>query len=332
VVSAEVVAAVAAMSELSFLTPYWSGSEMMRIHLASLRRFHPDAPIVISKRGGDDGELEAWRNEFGIDYTLEDCGYTDAYLRLLQRCQTRYACILDHDTVLLSGLDSLLDGLSKARYDLVGIEERIRLPEDVGRDPWPESNGWLRFAPGCAASNFLIFDWQAFEKRWGLRGILGKRPSGTRHFDFDYGIGQRLLRHHYLLPFHIRKYGIGNLLKDGDRPVVWHQWYGSYRTRLAESGADASGDRDPAVLAVAQAGERAFIADYPNLALTDPSPAWGPERDVAAEQHAIAASEQSAPRRPFARALQNIGRWQSYGLRRLANRTLARLDRWFRLR
>ena len=29
------------MSDLSFLTPYWSGSEMMRIHLASLRRFHP---------------------------------------------------------------------------------------------------------------------------------------------------------------------------------------------------------------------------------------------------------------------------------------------------
>jgi hypothetical protein len=313
------VAAVAPMNDVSFLTPYWSGSEMMRLHLASLRQFHPDAPILISKRGGDDGEMEEWRRQFGIDYQLEDCGYTDAYLRLLQRCQTRYACILDHDTVLLSGLDSLLDGLTEGRYDLVGIEERIRLPEYVGHEPWPESNGWLRFAPGCTASNFLIFDWRAFQSRWGLKGIWGERPTGTRHFDFDYGIGQRLPRHHYLLPFHVRKYGIGNLLKDGDRPVVWHQWYGSYRTRLADEGAE--------VFAVAAAGERAFIADYPNLALTDPSPAWGPGRDIAAEQVALAATEQSEPR-----SLEHLRRWSRYGPRALANHALARLDRWWRLR
>lgn len=308
------------MSDLSFLTPYWSGSEMMRIHLASLRRFHPDAPILVSKRGGDDdGEMATWRREFGVDYQLEDCGYTDAYLRLLQRCQTKYACMLDHDTVLLSGLDPLLDGLREERYGLVGIEERIRLPEHLGSEPWPGSNGWLRFAPGCTASNFLIFDWRAFESRWGLRGIWGTRPAGARHFDFDYGIGQRLPRHHYLRPFHIRKYGIGNLLQDGDRPVVWHQWYGSYRTRLAEDGAELS--------AVAAAGERAFIADYPNLVLADPSPAWGPGRDVAAEQLAIASTEHIEPR-----PLDHLRRWSRYSPRTLADRALMRLDRWWRLR
>ena len=135
-VPAQMVAVVQSMSDLSFLTPYWSGSEMMRIHLASLRRFYPAAPILVSKRGGDDGEMEAWRREFGIDYQLEECGYTDAYLRLLQRCKTQYVCVLDHDTVLLSGLEPLLQGLRDRRYDLVGIEERIRLPESAGSEPW----------------------------------------------------------------------------------------------------------------------------------------------------------------------------------------------------
>ncbi len=320
------------MSDLSFLTPYWSGHEMMRVHLASLRQFHPGAPVLVSKRGGDEGEMATWRREFGVDYHLEDCGYTDAYLRLLGRCQTQYACMLDHDTVLLSSLDSLLDGLRQSRYDLVGIEERIRLPEHVGTEPWPESNGWLRFAPGCTASNFLIFDWRAFESQWGLRGIWGTRPAGVRHFDFDYGIGQRLQRHHYLLPFHVRKYGIGNLLKDGDRPVLWHQWYGSYRTRLVEDSAAASTDRNHEVAAVVAAGERAFIADYPDLVLADPSPAWGPERDVAAEQRTIAASEQSEPRRVAGGAAQRLRRWKSDGLRALVHRGMARLDRWWRLR
>ena len=121
----------------------------MRIHLASIRRFHPAAPILISKRGGGDGEMEAYRREFGIRYRLEDCEYTDAYLRLLGRCETRFACVLDHDTVLLASLDPFLKGLDEGSYDLVGIEERIRLPNYLGTEAWPASDGWLRFAPGA---------------------------------------------------------------------------------------------------------------------------------------------------------------------------------------
>lgn len=51
---------------IPFSTPYRSGSEMMRIHLDSIRRFHPTAPIQISKRGGDAGEMGRYRSVFGI--------------------------------------------------------------------------------------------------------------------------------------------------------------------------------------------------------------------------------------------------------------------------
>lgn len=264
---------------VTFLTPYWSGSEMMRIHLQSLRRFHPSAPILVSKRGGGAEEMAEYRRDFGIEYWIEECGYTDAYLRLLQRCRTRLACFIDHDAVLLASLDGLVSRVAEGRYDLVGIEERIRLPQSAGA-AWGGHNGWLRFAPGQTASNFLLFDWQAFKARWGLSGVFGHPTPGSRHFDFDYGIGQRLRNHYYLRPFHAPRYGIGNLLKDGDEPVLWHQWYGSYRTRLGSPG-------DDAVSAVARAGERTFLADYPDLLFGDVTPAWGPDRDVAAEQQRL---------------------------------------------
>lgn len=300
---------------ISFLTPYWSGAEMMRIHLASIRRFHPEAPILVSSRDGGAAEMEAYRREFGIECWLEDCGYTNAYLRLLERCATRYACIADHDTVLLASLDPLIAGLAQGRYDLVGIEERIRLPGDVA-DDWPGADGWLRFAPGCTAANFLLIDWQTFRSRWGLGGIFGTPAAGARHFDFDYGIGQRLRRHHYLLPYHARKYGLGNLLKDGETAVVWHQWYGSFRTRLRES-AD--------VYSIAEAGERAFLADYPQLALDELTPAWGPLRDVEAEQRAGAARGLASG--GIDTAVQQVRRWTSRHLRALAARIAVRRDR-----
>lgn len=249
---------------ISFLTPYWSGAEMMRIHLASIRRFHPDAPILVSKRGGDRGEMESYRRDFGIEYWVEDCGYTNAYLRLLLRCRTRLACVLDHDVVLLSSIEPQMRRVADGSCDLVGVEERIRLPEHVAAAAWPGTDGWLRFAPGCTASNFLIFDWQSFAARFGLRGIFGTPQAGAHHFDFDYGIGQRLPRHHYLQPFHVPRYGLGNLLQDEGSPVAWHQWYGSYRTRLTA---------DPSVQSVAEAGERAFLAEYPALDFTGLTPA-----------------------------------------------------------
>jgi len=295
--------------QISFLTPYWSGAEMMRIHLASLRRFYPEAPILVSKRGQDAAEMAAYRRDYGVRYWVEDCGYTTAYLRLLQRCQTRLACVLDHDTVLLSPIDALVARVADGRAGLVGIEERIRLPRQMTRDAWPGLDGWLRFAPGCTASNFLIFDWQAFASRWGLRGIFGTPQPGARHFDFDYGIGQRLEAHHYLKPFHAPRYGLGNLLKDGDTPVLWHQWYGSYRTRLGAVTSEA------ALQAIAEAGEQAFLSEYPNLDLSGVSPAWGPDADASVPPAATPGL--------VSRARQEIG----YSLRALAARVVVGLER-----
>src|SRR3954465_11151202 len=92
---------VSGQHALSFVTPYWSGRDQMEAHLDSIGRFHPGAPILVSKRGGDREQMEAFRTAHGIEYWLEDCGYTDALLRLLQRCQTEFYSLSDHDAVLL---------------------------------------------------------------------------------------------------------------------------------------------------------------------------------------------------------------------------------------
>ena len=320
---------IPAAHSVSFLTPYWSGREMMRLHLDSIRRFYPAAPILVSRRGGGREEMEAHRAEFGIEYWLEDCDYIDSLLRLLERCATELVGVLDHDTVLLSSLDSLLDDVRERRYDLVGIEERIR--EAPGVD-WvrihPENNGWLRFAPGLIACNFILFNWREFRQRWGLRGVRGKRPSGSKDFEYDYGVSQRLKRHKYLLPFHTRKYGLGNLLKDGETPILWHQWYGSHGTRLESGQPDGRLPQVQAMLSMIEAAERAFLADYPNLDLKELIPAWGPDCDIEAERRARA--ERNGGK--LSSGLRRLRQWRRYGARGLAARAGAKLDRWWRTR
>lgn len=315
------------MQDVSFLTPYWTGREMMTVHLQSLRAFYPDAPILISKRGGDREEMESHRVAFGVEYQLEDCTHTDAVLRLFSRCRTEFACMLDHDVVLLSSLDPYVAAIKRNEYDLVGFEERIREP-DVLREAniAPEFNGWLRLAPGCTGVNFLLFNLRDFLARWGLRGVRGMRTAGSGHFEYDYGIGQRLTRHKYLLPYHTQHYGVGNLLKDGDVAVAWHQWYGSHGRRLSGDASERSLESGVELRAryVAET-ERRFLDDYPTLALEGVTPAWGPGLDVEADLATVSTPGLTE------RTMLRLRRWPTYGLRGIVKKVTIRLDRWWRL-
>ena len=306
----------------SFLTPYWSGTEMMHVHLASIRAFYPDSPILVSKRGGGQTEMEAHRAEFDIQYWLEECGYVDALLRLLARCETEYVCVIEHDTALLSSLDGLLAGLRDDRWDLVGMEERVRDSPTTGAS-LPSTNGWWRFAPGQVAGPLLMFNWREFKRRWGMSAIRGRRSYGAWEDEYDHGIGQRLTRHKYLLPFHTMKYGAGTLLKDGDAAVLWHQWYGAYRTRFRNAHA-VPGPRGDDPVAHASRGEEAFLADYPNLDLSDLRPAWGPGWDIGAEQEAAELAYPGV----VARSAARLRRWRQDGWHELAARVRAKVDRW----
>jgi hypothetical protein len=235
---------------------------------------------------------------------------------------------MDHDAVLLSNPDYLLQGLIRGEWNLVGIEERIREPAWVDwKRVEPEGNGWFRFAPGRMDATFLMFNWGEFRKMWRLRGIWGKPSKAARNFEFHYGICEKLSRHKYLRPFHTSKYGFGNLVKDGDSAILWHQWMGSYRTRFVMRKSEESGVLRGETMAAVEKGEIAFLADYPNLDLSVLTPAWGPEADIPMEQDLAARQYPTLVRRVLGR----MSRWRSYGLSGLASRAFARLDQWRRL-
>jgi len=314
---------------LSFVTPYWSGHAMMRIHLQSIRRFFPTAPILVSKKGGGYEEMEEYRTDFRIQYWIEECNYSDALLGLLGRCETEYVCILDHDTVLLADPTYLLVGLVDRRWDMVGIEERIRdHPAINGARLWPQNRGWMRLAPGYTDATLLMFNFREFMRRWGLRGLRPKKPFPT-DYEFHYGICEKHTQHKYLLPFHTPRYGIGNVLKDDDIAVLWHQWFGAYRTRLEGPEADVlPGTRQLA--GTIRQGEEVFLADYPNLDLSNLTPAWGPNYDIHAERREV---RRALP--PYPGLLEQLktrlNRWRHYNIRKFVLHAIRWVERWWRM-
>jgi hypothetical protein len=176
-------------------------------------------------------------------------------------------------------------------------------------------------------ATLLIFNWREFRRKWGLRGVKGKHPGGTLESEFHYGICEKLKRHKYLRPYHTSEYGLGNLLKDGERPVLWHQWYGSYRKRLAGSEHEPTVRGNDETIAMVHTAQEKFLRDYPNLDFSGLTPAWGPDCDLELERVAVANSYPSLA----SRGLDRMRRWRSYGARGLSGRFLLRLDRWRRL-
>lgn len=310
---------------LTFVTPYWVGHEMMRLHLESVRRFCPRSPILISKKGAGKEEMDTLARDFGVSFWLEECDYVDALLHLLRRCDTEYVCICDHDTVLLAAPDRLLKGLKHGEWDLVGVEERIRESPDIDwRTSASQFNGWMRFAPGYMDATFLMFNLRQFKQKWGLRGVGASHPVGTLESEYHYGICEKLRRHKYLRPYHTARYGMGNLLMDEDTPALWHQWYGSYTQRLDGSQPEPTIAGLSTTRAVAARGQSNFLGDYPDLDFRGLQPAWGPELDIEAERKLVARAYPGV----LQRTADRVNRWRHLGLRELMRRARMRLARW----
>ena len=246
---------------ISFITPFLSGKRMLETHLSSIREFHPNDEILISAMDDSGKDISA---KYNAVYSIDNLDYYNAVWSMVDKASNDTLLICDHDTVFFNNVQYLADKLSN--YDLISIEERIRNPY---------TNTWERFAPGYADMSFFMVS---------NSNVKSKVPEwpGYPPFDFNkpdnqnmephYGLCDALSKHYYLKPFHIDKYKLGNLIRDGNKEICWHQWFGSYDKR-GTFFSDKPGAMTPYdTLQDLIDTENLFLDDYPNIEFSEAKP------------------------------------------------------------
>ena len=199
----------------SFLVTYYAHPELLRACLDSIRRFHPEAPIVISQQAGDDPIPDALKPFTRISHDMSANRWAAAAQGLMKACPTDIGVFLEHDCVLLKPADDLVAKLGA--YNLIGVEEVIEK---------------LRHSPGFAAQSFFILDVKRFLESYGIEAVCVSNPEALgqlKNVESAYGITQHSERILFL-PVIRSGYAWGTYYGD----QVHHLWYGSYRKRLAE--------------------------------------------------------------------------------------------------
>ncbi len=248
---------------ISFVTPHLSGAKWLELHLSAIRKFHPNDEIIISATNNDDRKIV---EKYGGRYFDNNTDYYQAVEFLFGEASNDIIVLSDCDTVLFSNVGYLAQKLDK--FDFIGIEELIRHPI---RDRWE------RYAPSYVDFTFFMFSREKFKSKianWPKIPRFGFNNPNIVNTEGHYRLCEIFPKHYYLRPYNTKKYGLGNLIKDGEKQILYHQWYGSWEKRgafMSETNIEENPYQSWAEL---KAAEEKFFNDYPNLDFSGVWPAF----------------------------------------------------------
>lgn len=199
------------MAKATFLITYYAQPEFLRICLDSIKKYHPNLPIIVSQQEGDDSQLPNIEVKH-LRHDMRQYSWAGVAQRLIEACETDIGIFIEHDAFLLKPLDDLISKIGD--YDLIGVEEMIP---------------GLRNSPGMACQNFFILNVKKL-KELGIEKVRVRNIEEVKktcgNVESGYGLSQTFNKK-YFLPFGWSHYGFGTYYGD----YVHHFWWGSYPKR-----------------------------------------------------------------------------------------------------
>lgn len=200
---------------MTFLITYYAHPELLAVCIDSIKKYHPDAKIIISQQIDDGFTFEQGTDpNIRVEYhDMKNTLWAAVASNLMMVCQDDYAVFIEHDAFLLKSLQPLIDKVTNGTYDLIG-------PEEVCE---------IRNSPGMIAQNFFIINLRKMReeglgKIW-VRDIENVKKT-CKSVESGYGISQTLTNKKFM-KMRESGYGHGTFYDD----YIHHLWYGSYKKR-----------------------------------------------------------------------------------------------------
>ena len=220
-------------SRITFCIAHFNSPDFLEINLQAIRRFYPDAHIIVSDA------LSAWSEYCAAKAVSVRYGavmhplvgryrHTGLLNYMFRKVRTPIAVFFDQDCMLLDRLDDLFQSIKDGRA-LIGPSDNMPLTHPNYYLSFPSANRQLRSAPHFVHASFMIVDVPRVRAWSNNRPFHWHKKWGAHPLERYYGITQlvRLKQADaiQLLDSYHTGYGLGMVYVHAGRPIAYHNWY-----------------------------------------------------------------------------------------------------------
>jgi GT2 family glycosyltransferase len=218
---------------VTFCIAHFNSPEFLDATLHAVRRFHPDARVMVADASS------VWREFLAAGKVCARHGaelhplagkhrHTGLLNYMFRQIRSRVAIFLDQDCVLLASLDPLVRLVESGKV-LVGPRDEFHAthPNFCGR--YPQASGHsFRHRPEFVHASLMVMDAPRI-RAWSAKPFIWRAEWGKHPLERYYGMTELVRRNQpdgvLTLDSEHTGYGLGQVyLFEGSR-IAYHQWY-----------------------------------------------------------------------------------------------------------
>ena len=220
-------------ASLTFCIAHFNAPEFLDATLHSIRRFHPDARVIVADASSEWREYLAaksvcQRHLAELHPLATRHRHTGLLNYMFRQIRSRVAIYLDQDCVLLDSLNPLVQQIQSGKV-LAGPRDEFRLshPDLCARFP-KLADQLLRNRPEFVHASLMVMDAPRV-REWSSKPFNWRKEWGKHPLERYYGLTELVRRNQpegvLMLDGRHTGYGFGQIYLFNDRPLAYHQWY-----------------------------------------------------------------------------------------------------------
>ena len=218
---------------VTFCIAHYNSPDFLDATLHAIRRFHPDARVMVADASSVWCEFLAARkvcarHEAELHPLAGKHRHTGLLNYMFRRIRSRVGIFLDQDCVLLASLDPLIRQVESGKI-LIGPRDEFRATHPKLCERYPQMSGhFFRTRPEFVHASLMVMDVPRI-REWSNKPFIWRAEWGKHPLERYYGMTELVRRNQpdgvLTLDSAHTGYGLGHVYFFNGSPIAYHQWY-----------------------------------------------------------------------------------------------------------